>query len=689
MLRSTTPPASLDALFTPRSIALVGVSDKPGSYGQAMDTMCCSGGYAGRIMRVNPRLAQPGAGIYAALADLPEIPDHVVLGVATDRVEAATDEALASGARAITIFAECPDTAMRQRLGEKVRAAGAVLCGPNSMGLHELTGGLRISPFPAPLDRKAGGIGLIAQSGSILGALVNNAPQLRFSQAVSTGSETVTTAADYLGWMAARPETTCIGLFLETVRDPDGFMQALQTASEKDIPVVILKVGRSALGARMAISHTGAMVGDDAVFRAMARRYGAHLAGTVDEMAAMLAVFSQGRRAPASGLASIHDSGGERELIADLAESAGLHFADLSAATRNAMQKVLEPGVAAENPLDAWATGRNAQSSFAGVTRAMMADPEVGVGLYVLNWRDNYELHAMHERALSAAFAGVDKPLFAVSNYALSDHKALAARLASQGIPLIGGLQNALSAVKALVSHQPMAARALPPEPNPAAEGWRDRLSAAEWIGEAEGYALFESYGIAVPRHGLARSREEALAIAQDIAGPVILKTAKPKLSHKSDVGGVRPGLATPEAIAAAYDDMAERLSPDALVAQMLAPGSEWSLGAVNDPHFGPVVRIAPGGLLVDLMPEQALLLAPFTAEEARAAILSLRASITLSGYRGQPPKALDALAQNAAALSRLTWDLRDVLAEAEINPVIVGEAGATAADAVIRTRNA
>lgn len=687
MLHSITSPASLDAMFAPPSIALVGISDTPGSYGMALDNVCRNGGYSGRIMRVNPRLAQSEAGVFATLSDVPEVPVHAVLCVATDRVEAATDDALAAGARAITIFAECPDAALRQRLGDKIRAAGAVLCGPNSMGLHDLTRGLRISPFPVPLDRVPGGIGLIAQSGSVLGAFVNNAPQLRFSQAVSTGSETVTTAADYLGWMVERPETTCIGLFLETVRDPEGFMRALQHASQRGIPVVILKVGRSALGARMAISHTGAKVGDDAVFHATALRYGAHMVETVDEMAATLAVFSQGRNASALGLASIHDSGGERELIADLAETAGLQFASLSERTRKTMQEVLEPGVLADNPLDAWATGRNAQSSFTEATRAMMEDDNVGVGLYVLNWRDEYDLHDMHAQALAAAFAKVQKPLFAVSNYASSDHKALAARLADHGIPLIGGLQNALSAVKALVSHQPMTARDLPTVPNPAAANWKDRLAGSEWVSEAEGYALFESYGIETPRHGLARNKAEALAIARGISGSVILKTAKPDLSHKSDVGGVRPGLTTPEAVSAAYDDMAARLSPDVLVAEMLAPGSEWSLGAVNDPQFGPVIRIAPGGLLVDLIPEQALLLAPFTAEEAHAAILSLRASIVLGGYRGQPPKAILALAQSAAALSRLAWDLRDVLIEAEINPVIVGETRATAADAVIRVR--
>jgi acetate---CoA ligase (ADP-forming) len=166
---------AMDALLAPRSIALVGVSDRPDSYGHALDRMVTEGGYSGRVMRINPRLARQANGqVLASLDDLPEPPEHVVLSVATARVETAVDAALASGARALTVFSACPDAAMRQRIGDKILAAGAALCGPNSMGFHNITLGLRVSPFPAPLDLRAGGIGLITQSGSILGALMNN-----------------------------------------------------------------------------------------------------------------------------------------------------------------------------------------------------------------------------------------------------------------------------------------------------------------------------------------------------------------------------------------------------------------------------------------------------------------------------------------------------------------------------------
>lgn len=650
--------------------------------------MLTEAGFDGRIMRVNPRLAAQSDGrIAATLADLAETPEHVVLSLATARVEAAVDKALAAGARALTVFSECPDAAMRRRIGDRVRAAGAALCGPNSMGFHNITRDLRVTPFPVPLGLKPGGVGLITQSGSVLGALMNNDRRLRFSQAVSTGSETVTTAADYLRWMVDQPETRTVGLFLEAVRDPDGFIAAMEAAAARDIPVVILKIGRSALGARMAISHTGALVGDDDVFRALVRRLGGHIATSLDEMAAMLGLFAQGRRAPAPGIASIHDSGGERELMADMAEDHGLDYARLSSHTRASIQSVLEPGIAVENPLDAWGTGQGARETYTRSVIAMMADDRVGTGLYVLNWRGNYYLHEMHAQALADAFDQTGKPLAAVSNFSRSDDAALAERFAGLGIPLISGMQNALAAVRALHDHGPVA-RFRPPAPaHPGAEMWRRALRGRDWIGEAEGYALFSDYGIACPAYGLAGSRDEALAIAQKIEACVVLKTAQPGLSHKSDHGGVKPGLATAQAVGSAYEDLAARFHGDVLVAEMVAPGVEWSLGALNDPDFGPVVRIAPGGVIVDLLEEHALLMAPFSPADALVAIERLRAARLLSGYRGRAILAAQALADAAAALSRLAWDLRDTLAEVEINPIIVGTQSAMAVDAVIRAK--
>lgn len=678
---------SIDALFRPGTVALLGVSDKPGSYGHTLEAMCRNAGFDGRVYGVNPRLAGRDEMTVARLSDLQARPDHVVISVGTAHVEKAVEQALDAGVKALSIFAQCPDRALRTRIGAAVNQAGAVLCGPNSMGLHNFHNRLRITPFDVPLDRKPGGVGLISQSGSVLGALMNNGRRFQFSQAISTGSETVTTAADYLAWMVDQPETRCIGMFLESVRDPDKFMDAMEQAAIKDIPVVITKVGRSNLGAKLAVSHTGAMVGNDDIFRTVVRRFGGHLTDSIDEMSAVLSVFSQGRPAPASGLASIHDSGGERELVADLAEQHSVQFAELSPATTTRVQDVLEDGIDPENPLDAWGTGKGAEETFRAATVAMLEDPTVGLGFYVLNWRDGYELHQMHERALTAAFAETKKPLVAVSNYSLSQSEELANRLGDLGIPVIGGLQNAILAARALLGRTSVAPRQMTAGAREHLKVARAMLDGKDWISEPDSYAVLQAYGLAVPTHRLVMDRQAAMDFASALGRPVICKTAKPSVVHKSDVAGVFPNLTDTAQVATVYEDLCARLSPQVLIAEMIPKGSEWSIGAINDPDFGPAVRIAPGGTLVELLDESVMLMAPFDPATAKNAIETLQSARLLNGYRGAPSQDMRAFAQAASDLSHLAWDLRDLIAEIEVNPIIVSQTGATVADAIIQPK--
>ena len=671
------------SLFTPRTVALVGASSRPGSYGRALFDMCTGCGFSRPVYLVNPNYQQiDNQPVYPNLSALPELPELVVISVANDRVYEAAKEALACGAKALVVFAEMPDAAQRHKLTTLVRKAGTIMCGPNSMGLHNICSGLRLTPFPAPTDLIAGGIGLVVQSGSIMGALVHNDRRLRFSHVVSTGSETITTAADYLYWMASRPETRCIGLFLETVRNPARFIAAMELAAQRNIPVVIMKVGRSAQGATMAITHTGALVGNDSIFRALVKRLGGHMADTVDALAAQLMLFSQGRTVPQGNVASIHDSGGERELLADLMEDLGLSFAELSEHTHQQIATVVEPSVKVENPLDAWATGLNAEHCYREAMTAMMNDPNVAVGLYVLDWRQDYYLHEMHERCLIAAAAATDKPIAAVSNYSLTHNAALASRLADHNIPLLEGTQEALIAVLALLSQRSVSPFRTEKALSPPAAKWQQRLSQHDWLGEVQGYELLQDYGINTVNFGLANSRQQALELFEAF-GEVAIKTTAPGIAHKTDVGGVVLGIKTTDELMQVYDDLSARLGAETLIAQM-TQGSEWSLGVIIDPDFGPAVRIAPGGILIELMQEQALLMAPFSETEALEAVSSLKAAQLLSGYRGSPEYCMPSLCQAAANLSRLAWELADCIGEIEINPIFVQLYRAVAADVLI-----
>jgi acyl-CoA synthetase (NDP forming) len=442
----------------------------------------------------------------------------------------------------------------------------------------------------------------------------------------------------------------------------------------------MLKVGRTDLSRRMAQSHTGALVGNHDVFGAAMRERGVHLTDTVDELAASLQIFAMGKPAAPGAIGALHDSGGERELLVDTVDRLSLPLARFAPETVARIEPHLEPGLHAENPLDAWASGRNAEATFLEAARAMMDDRDVAVGLYVLDWRQDYYLHAMHARVLIEAAKGTKKPIVALSNYSLTVNHDLACHLADHGIALLDGTEEGLKAVRHL-----LAARDRVRADRPVSAG---RRLTAIGAGEAAGLALLAAAGIDTPDHGRATTAEGAVAEATRIGYPAALKTAAPGIAHKTETRGVALNLADEAALRDAYADMSARLGPEVIVAKMVGGGAEWSLGVINDRDFGPAVMIAPGGVMVELLPERAVLMAPFTAEAAKTAILGLSASRRLTGYRGQPPLALDALAEAAARLSQLAHDARHLIAEMDVNPVIVTLDSAVAVDVLITPKD-
>ena len=693
----------LAPLLAPASIALVGASARPKTPGNAMARMLRLDGYAGRVTAVNPNYRDvEGIPCVASLAALPEPVEHAVLSVPNAGLEAALDEAIARGVRAVTIFASCHldddrEPPLARRLTDKADAAGVLICGGSSMGFYNLSLGLRVATFLSAPGMARGGIAWIAQSGSVFGALAHNDRRLRFSLCVSSGAELNVSVADYMRYALQQPETRVIGLFLEAVRDPQGFTAALESAAERGIPVVVLKVGRSVRSAAMAATHTGALAGNDAAYRALFRRYGVIRVDDLDEMAATLALFEQPRRAAPGGLAAIHDSGGERELLVDLAEQEGVVFGEIGSATTAALAARLDPGLLAENPLDAWGTGRDFQAVYSDCLSALLADPGVGAGLFVSDPRDDYWYSAACIAAAETAAAATDKPVAIVSNYTLTDDRRQAQRLAAAGVPLIKGTRNALRAMKQLFAQRDFAARrrATPPPPSPggAARHWRDRLAGGTTLSEREGLALLADYGIAIPRALPVATRDEAIDAAQQIGFPVALKTANPAITHKSDQGGVALGLSDAAAVGRAYDAMAARCGPAALVAEMasglVGDGVEIGLGALDDPAFGPVVMVAAGGTLIELFRDSAVALAPFGSDEALALLRSLRVAPLLQAQRGRPAADLEHLAETIARFSLLAAELAGSYSQIDVNPVIAGPRGAVAVDALIAGRSA
>ncbi len=682
---------SLAPLLTPRSLALVGASPKANSVGHGM-VASARRGFQGRVYLVNPNYGEiEGMVCYPSLRALPEAVDLAVLGVANERLEGQLAEAIACKARAATIFASCylPEEGtpkLAQRLGAMVRAAGMPVCGGNGMGFYNLDCDLRVCGFPPPQGPERGGIAFITHSGSVFGALVHNDRRFRYNLAVSPGQELNATAADYLDFALDRETTRVVGLFIETVRDPPGFLAALDKARSRSIPVVVLKVARSPESARLAVSHSGAIAGDDAAHRAAFERYGVVQTDTLDEFANALQLLGSTRRVAKGGLASVHDSGGERELLVDLAAARKLPFARISETTRAKLAARLDYGLEPINPLDAWGTGRDFEGIFADCLAALAADGDTALGALFVETRNGHYLSEGYARALQRAAAGTTKPMVLATNLASNGNDELQLRLAAAGIPVLNGADAAVAAIHAAMDYRDYLARSpsRPGAPPPGARArWQARLAGAP-LDEAASLALLADYGVPVLAHRVVETGAAAVDAAVELGLPAALKTAMPGMLHKSDVGGVRLGLADRAAVRRAYDELAARLGPRAIVMPMAEKGVELAFGAFDDPQFGPLVMVGAGGVLIELLDDRRFALPPFDAAEARRLIDSLRLRPLLDGRRGAPPADVGALAEALARFSVMVADLKGLAREIDVNPVSAGPSGPVALDALV-----
>lgn len=689
----------LTPLMSPRAVALVGASPRPDSPGNDMLRMLRKSGFGGGVYPINPKYPEvEGWRCFPSLAALPEKVDHVVLSVANARIEAALDEAIAHGARAATILGSLylendTDPPLTRRIAAKARAAGMSVCGGNCMGFYNDEDGFWAVGFPANRAPRPGHIAFISHSGSVFGCLAHNDPRFRFNICVSPGQELVNTAADYMDYALERESTRVIGLFIETVRDPAKFVAALDKAALRGIPVVVLKVGRSEEAARMALGHSGALTGDDAAYDALFRRYGVIRVDTVDELGASLLMFAQGRKCAPGGMAAILDSGGECEMITDLAEQLNVPFAKINGATKAKLAARLDYGLEARNPLDAWGTGADFVGIFRDCIQALHDDPDTGVMVHFCDVRTGYYVHEGFVDAHRELLGRTTKPVLVATSYSQLRHDEIVGRFDAIGIPVLDGSIASIKSVGHMLGYRDFQARgaSVPPEPPAGArERWARRLAEPRALDEAEGLALFRDYGIPVVPHRVVESAGAAQQAAAELGFPVAMKTAAPGILHKTDADGVRLKLADAAAAGAAYADLAGRLGPRVLVAAMAESGVEIMLGLTVDLQFGPVVVIGAGGILVEILKSVTHELAPFDAATARRAIERLApVKRLLAGARGRKASDVDKLCETIARFSAMGADLADLVAEIDANPVIAGPNGAVAVDAVVVPRAA
>jgi acyl-CoA synthetase (NDP forming) len=634
-----------------------------------------------QVWLVNPSYDEvAGRPCLPSLADLDAAPDLVLLGVGDSRLADQLKAAAAAGARGAVVFGSAYADGVRDQLRQIATDAEMALVGAGCMGFWNVRRGLRAMGYTERDDQTAGPVSLITHSGSIFSTMLRTRLRLGFDLVVSSGQELVTTTADYVDHVVEHTDTRVLALVLETIRGGDRLRWSLRRAREAGIEVVLLPLGASPLGSAMVAAHSGAVAGGSAAWEALADDVAGHLVGDLAELADTVALLSSQRRPrPGGALATVHDSGAERSLVADLAFQLGVPFAALGAATLGALAPRLDEGLEPGNPLDVWSGGEGTRELFGACLADLAADPAVGVTALAIDLVREYDGDIAYPEAALDAFGTTDQPVAVLTGLPSAIDEEAADRLRAAGVPVLEGFRNGLLALRHL---QEAVDRPGPDYPSLVEEGALAPVSKpGEWSD------LLSAYGIPVPRSVNAATRAAAQAAAAELGWPVVLKTAAPGIAHRSDVGGVVTGLSDPVAVGAAYEDLADRLGPDVSVHEQVPAGIELSIGIVRDAALGPMVVVAAGGVLVELLSDRAVALPPLTRSSALRMLERLRLRPMLDGFRGSPAADIDALLDVIVAVSRLAHERGHELAALDLNPVIVTSEGAVAVDVLIVPR--
>lgn len=688
----------LDSFFSPRSIAIVGASGTPGKIGAVPLRYLVEQGYAGTVYPVNPgRDEIMGIRAYNTLREIDGPVDLAIFAIPAAHVEAALDDAIAIHVKNIVMFsagfAELGGKGeqAQRRLEARARGAGIRVLGPNCLGFMNASRSVyaTFSPVVSTGLAPSGAVGIATQSGAF-GAYAYGMARERnvgLSTWVATGNESDIDVADCISWMARDPATRVIMAYMEGCKDGAKLKQALALASAAGKPVVIVKVGRTELGALAAASHTAALAGDDAAYDALFRQYGAWRARTIDEffdVAHCLAVSGL----PANGkLGLLTVSGGVGVLMADDAAEAGLDVAPLPQTARD---RILErvPFAATRNPVDVTGQVTSQPGLLELAADAMLRDG--GYGSLIIFLAAAGLTPEMQEVQIKLAIAlRRDHPQSLVMFSTLADPRQQLAleRLGCMTFPDPSRAIRVLAAMNFF--------RAYRDRPR---EDSLSRVAAVELqpgpCNEAEALDLLGKHGVPVVATRRAHTREEAVRMARELGFPVVMKVLSAHIPHKTEVGGVVLNLPDAEQVAAAYDLILERVRVAApgvpldgvLVAPMVQGGVECILGAHLDPVLGPIVMLGLGGVQVELLRDVAFRVAPVNLREAHEMIGELKTSALLRGFRGTPQADTGALANAIVRLSRFADAAGERLDSVDINPFSVfplGQ-GAVALDAVV-----
>lgn len=695
-------------VFNPESIAIIGVSDKKGSYGGNAAKHCAGNSNADRVYYVHPKRTEfMDKPCYPNISSLPEVVDCTLICTPRNTVSALLKEAGEFGVGGAVIYASGFSeehseigNALEKELVEIATHYDMAIIGPNCLGTinnidKKMCWGLHTT-FGFQFSEHTG-LGVVAQSGYIAGNIMG-APGLAVSYAASSGNGNALTLEEIMLFYAENDQVRVLAAYLEGVKKPDIFEKALRIAAQKRKPVVILKTGRSQKGAKAAASHTGNLAGSAKCYEAIFKKYGVVMVDDLIEFVATAQMFCtlKGKLPRAQGVASVNLSGGENAICADVCEAYGLFHPDYTEETAAAVKAVIPEFAQAVNPLDATTELFYKLEGNLSILRAIQKQENYGV----VTMGMNLDLHRspVHEVLISALCKAATEipdmiPIFLTPSHEATRNAEYRNMLQTAGVVVTPGGEKAYKMIKYLMDFTAY---------NPEEHTLELALPTYEnkeviTLSEADSKDEICAFGIPVPPFARVADKEELKKALNNIPYPVVMKIDSPDISHKTEAGGVKLNIKSQEEALVAFDVIMESChayKPDAdlkgiLLQQMMSPGTEILLGVTSDAMFGPMIMVGMGGVFVEVFKDIALYPAPLKKEEALQMLKGLKSFKLLEGYRGQAPRDLDGLCELIEKVSDYAVANKDKLRELDLNPVFVYEKGQGAAivDAlVVRT---
>jgi acetate---CoA ligase (ADP-forming) len=700
----------LHRLFTPRSVAIVGASDRS-SWSHRIRGALLNIGYQGEVFFVNPRGGTAhGAVLHRSVSEIGQVPDLVYVMTSAEASLAAIAEAARLGTRSAIIlssgFAETGPAGLlaQQRLAEVAHEHDMAVLGPNTLGFANPARRIVLMPMQPGDELTAGAIGVVSQSGNMAVQVMNLARSfdVGLSLLASTGNELNVTTTDVLDYLVADQATRVIAVFVEAIADPAAFRSACLRARQAGKPVVMLKVGRSEAAARAALAHTGALVGDDAIISAVLSASGVIRVDSMEDLLTTADTFVRSGPVGGRNLAVVTISGGGCDLAADRADALGLNYPPLGEATLGRLRELLPSYATPQNPLDATGAAVADAPLFGAAVAAVAADPAVDITVAI----GEIEHHAPESAwgldsitAMTAAARQAPRPVIFTNTTIHTITPGARAVRHELGVPSVfGGMDRVLAAVARIADWSAAPVPPTPEAPSQPQPGHQDLPPRSGTWSEAAARRLLERAGVPVVPAVLAGDPEEAAAAAARFGTPVAVKVVSPDMVHKTDAGGValnRSGHteiieAAGQVLAAAQrQDPAPRVE-GILVSPMRPDGPgvhDLLIGVVRDPGWGPVLAVAMGGIWAEVLADVSRVALPCSRAAIEAAIRALRGAPVLLGARGLPGMDLERVVDAIVAFADLAVGLGEDLVAIEVNPLRVTADGAEALDVTVQWR--